>query len=292
MDNFKLIPLEYMKYDKYILENATNMDDRMRSLTVKKLSELPAQKMLKITPVKNQGGIGSCTGFGLVGCLDTLIAEKFNASENLSEIFCYWNNKKYDPWPGSEYSGSSVTTAAQLSVTNGVCHENVAPYVEKEVGEITSKMYTDASKRKATAITYLQNKAEWILSALAEGRPICIGIDVTPGFNNPNKGYVTSNGASQGGHCMAATGYFVQDGHYWVVIKNSWGTSWGDKGLCYYRMDKFLEVLQTAISIDGIVDSYKLGYTPAVEDKKLVKKCSTVWYAPWKKKCWYEEVAE
>ena len=34
----------------------------------------------------------------------------------------------------------------------------------------------------------------------------------------------------RGGHCVAAVGYRT-DGRF--IIRNSWGTNWGDKGFAY-----------------------------------------------------------
>ena len=35
----------------------------------------------------------------------------------------------------------------------------------------------------------------------------------------------------QGGHCMNLIGF--DDSKQWFICANSWGTNWGNKGLCY-----------------------------------------------------------
>jgi len=35
----------------------------------------------------------------------------------------------------------------------------------------------------------------------------------------------------QGGHCMNIIGY--DDSKQWFICANSWGTSWGNNGLCF-----------------------------------------------------------
>jgi C1A family cysteine protease len=37
-----------------------------------------------------------------------------------------------------------------------------------------------------------------------------------------------------GGHAILCVGYDEIKQHY--IVRNSWGTSWGDKGYCYFPM--------------------------------------------------------
>lgn len=54
------------------------------------------------------------------------------------------------------------------------------------------------------------------------------------------------------GHAVTAIGYGVENGDEYIIIKNSWGTSWGENGF-----GKIL--LSTYYSKQGICGSLTLG---------------------------------
>jgi C1A family cysteine protease len=75
-------------------------------------------------------------------------------------------------------------------------------------------------------------------AALAEGLPVVIGIDVYESFESESAtatGVIpmpnTSKEQLLGGHAICCAGY--DDSSNWVIFRNSWGTSWGDKGYGY-----------------------------------------------------------
>eukprot|EP00463_Aulacantha_scolymantha_P005049 TRINITY_DN628_c0_g1_i3.p1 TRINITY_DN628_c0_g1~~TRINITY_DN628_c0_g1_i3.p1 ORF type:complete len:87 (-),score=15.52 TRINITY_DN628_c0_g1_i3:145-405(-) len=69
-----------------------------------------------------------------------------------------------------------------------------------------------------------------MLTALA-GHPVSVCHN-TGGWQHYSGGIMTSC-SSGGGHCTQAVGY-TSDKDYWI-IKNSWGTSWGNSGYLYLK---------------------------------------------------------
>jgi hypothetical protein len=46
-----------------------------------------------------------------------------------------------------------------------------------------------------------------------------------------------------GGHCMLAVGYKIgDDDKEYIIVQNSWGQYWGDKGYCYIPMEYFCSI--------------------------------------------------
>ena len=82
---------------------------------------------------------------------------------------------------------------------------------------------------------------------LAGGQPIVASIRVTDDFRGPGlgaNGYLTGIGADvEGGHAVHVTGFAANDqlpaglpqapGGGWLIVKNSWGTCYGDGGYVY-----------------------------------------------------------
>ena len=74
-------------------------------------------------------------------------------------------------------------------------------------------------------------------TALAESLPVVIGIDVYESFESDEvakTGIVPIPGKKEqllGGHAVCVVGY--DDSKNWLIVRNSWGTSWGNKGYFY-----------------------------------------------------------
>ena len=80
-------------------------------------------------PVRNQGGIGSCVGHsGRVVYGDTL---DFDGKEP-SAMWIYKKGKIHDPFPGEDYSGTTIKGACRGLIKEGCCEEKFWPYLDDE----------------------------------------------------------------------------------------------------------------------------------------------------------------
>ena len=99
-------------------------------------------------PVKNQGSIGSCVGHsGRVVCGSANIFQ----SEEPSPMWIYKTAKKFDPWPGEDYSGTSIRGAASGLIKKGCCFERFWPYKDTEDSEPKEGAELDASYKKTSS---------------------------------------------------------------------------------------------------------------------------------------------
>lgn len=75
-----------------------------------------------------------------------------------------------------------------------------------------------------------------VRNVLAEYGPVSVAFEVVDGFKNYREGVYTSdvckNGPSDVNHAVLAVGYGVdtESKMDYYIVKNSWGTEWGDKG--------------------------------------------------------------
>lgn len=209
------------------------------------MANLPKEVDLrvKMPPVVDQGELGSCTANAIVsGLRDYLLKNSKADYLSLSRLFLYWHERQLD---GTVNEDSGATLRDGMKVLNkiGVCPEKDYPYdVNKFTQQPSQQAELDAGTYKIQQ--YQRVLALPVLKAvLAEGIPVVIGIKVYESFESPDvarTGMIPVPNKSRerflGGHAMCAVGY--KDNTNLVVVRNSWGDKWGDKGYCYmpYRL--------------------------------------------------------
>jgi len=113
---------------------------------------------------------------------------------------------------GSRKQGSLQTRRLPYTARDGSCKKSC-----KEV-------------EKSAITGVVQQKGEDQLLAGVNTVPVSICLDAMGGFQSYRSGIFNGPCGSQMNHAVLAVGY---TGEYWIV-KNSWGTSWGEQG--YIRM--------------------------------------------------------
>jgi C1A family cysteine protease len=206
-----------------------------------------------VTPVKNQGTCGSCYAFGSLGSLESKLAIDGAGTWDLSENHakeCNWRERNdYEDPPGSPWGscdGGNSWMIANLYSQTGSALESCNPYQATDVACSTACPYQQSvldfrvisgSTVPSTALLkqYLYDNGPIITSMYA---------DSGQGFDNSYTGAYTFNYSAPAGsanHCVLLVGWSNNlppvpggstpaDG--WIV-KNSWGTGWGDSGYFY-----------------------------------------------------------
>jgi len=210
------------------------------------LAKLPARvdHTPDMTPIRDQGQLGSCVGFAVTAMKEWQEAKEHEAElaegkkdhrkgkeYDLSESWVYWNAKKIDPWPGEE--GTSIRYAMKVLNRLGTPTEKGWPYDDVNIGEPKS-WATLVAKWSWIADYWRVSTLDELKVALSKG-PVPIGI---PCFEEIF--YVGSDGVIAypmnpdniyGGHAVCAVGY--DDLTKLVKFKNSWGRYWGKGGYGY-----------------------------------------------------------
>jgi len=119
----------------------------------------------------------------------------------------------------------------------GVCYEQDYPYVSgttKTAGTCDqSKCTKDAKVAPASYTDLVANSDDAMLSALAQ-QPVSVAIEADQtAFQLYKSGVFTAACGTNLDHGVLAVGYGTMDGQDYYKVKNSWGTSWGDKGYIY-----------------------------------------------------------
>jgi C1A family cysteine protease len=205
---------------------------------------------MQMPPVVDQGQAGSCTANALSGALGFLESqalqnkisspEEFNPNTFIpfSRMFIYYNERLIEGDPNQD-NGAQIRDGIKTLVQYGGCDEAIWPY---ELNNLFAKpsdpCYAEALQHKISAYYSLDNDLYQLKHALTSGYPIVFGFTVYSSFESPE---VASTGIMsmpqptedvEGGHAVLMVGYNDQDQHF--IVRNSWGTSWGQQG--YFLM--------------------------------------------------------
>ncbi|NWI90170.1 CATS protein, partial [Pitta sordida] len=185
-----------------------------------------------VTPVKNQGACGACWAFSAVGALEAQWKLKTGtlvslSAQNLVDCSGMYGNKGC--------AGGFMTEAFQYIIDNrGIESDLSYPYTAQN-----GTCHYNSSASAASCSRYVElpgGDEAALLQAVATVGPVAVAIDASrPTFFLYHSGvYDDPQCTQEVNHGVLVVGYgSLQNKEYWLV-KNSWGTWFGDSG--YIRM--------------------------------------------------------
>jgi len=212
-----------------ILNWVSHHDERSRDFPIRgAIREFALRdKMWRIGPILDQGREGACVGFGWTAeALSTPVAVKLDrvvsyavpVEGNEFARFLYHTAQTLDEWAGENYEGTSVLAGAKAM---------------QKVGLLKSY-------RWAFSI-------DDVIQAILGRGPVVLGIEWRSGMYEAPGGVLTAQGQVVGGHCITAVGYKTSspllDGDAGIVLQNSWGEDWGNKGTALIRVNELADLL-------------------------------------------------
>ena len=272
-----------------------------------KMGELPQQVSYEayIPPIGNQGDYGTCVGFSTAYYYRTMVdaiqrktttqatigqwlyspSDLYNRIKESSDVNC-----KEGAFPGDAFEkliNEGVATFAQVGYPN--CGSGNA-----------SRPSSSRISSAAAVIEPTEPSNQKILNAkkaLADGFPIVIGMLCPPSFHTtkdvwtPTPEEIANIDRIPSGHALTVIGYddFKHGGAFRIL--NSWGTAWGQNGLCWMRYEDFGRFVMfafegfplpdnnpppTAITLSGETSFQLLGGGAVPVQRSVVAKGTTI----------------
>lgn len=220
---------------------------------IKAAKSLPAAVDLRAwcSPIEDQGSLGSCTAHAGVGIVEYYEKKAFGKYIDASRLFLYKVTRNLSHWTGD--TGAFLRSTMGALVLFGAPPEEYWPYKIADFDkEPTAFCYAFAQSYQAikyyrhdppgTAKDVLLNRIKRYLVA---GHPSIFGFTVYSSIGQAGKTgkipYPCKSEKIEGGHAIIAIGYddkikIKNSGSCGIettgalLIRNSWGTGWGDAG--------------------------------------------------------------
>jgi len=200
-----------------------------------RLPKLPAEVDWRtqgaVTPVKDQGQCGSCWAFSTTGVLEGFYF--INNGKLLS--FSEQQIVDCDTDQDEGCNGGLPLNALQYTAQNGLQLESDYPYTAIDGTCAYKKRKAYNTNKNYKAIT--TQSADDLKAALVNG-PVSIGIEADQKvFQFYSSGVIKKNCGDDLDHAVLAVGYTTINKDEAFIVKNSWGTSWGQDGYVYISTD-------------------------------------------------------
>jgi cathepsin L len=233
-----LTAAEYQEMNGFKLANRTitpKPSKFMPPCNIALPDEVDWRKNGYVTPVKNQGQCGSCWAFSTTGSLEGQMFKKTGKLVSLSEqqlLDCSTSFGNHG------CNGGLMDQAFEYIKENGGLDTEASYCYEMAQGQCRYKQ-ADAFGCVTGYQDITEGNEQELQQALATQGPVSVAIDAShSSFQFYKQGVYDEPACNsfQLDHGVLAVGYGTENGQDYWLVKNSWGTGWGDQG--YIKMSR------------------------------------------------------
>ncbi len=227
-------------------ESDWHYEDAVASFALGAPPALPVSKDLREPTwwsINDQENTGSCVGWATADGVVRWHMTKAGRLEKkvlLSPRFVWMASKETDEFTSRpetfiEGAGTSLKSALDVCRKYGTVPDSLLPFKVQQLmfAGNENTFFATAAQRKISGYFNLQKNLQQWKSWIANNGPILAALNVDDTWSNATttKGKLDEflPNTVRGGHAIAVVGYTADR----FIIRNSWGTSWGDKGFAY-----------------------------------------------------------
>jgi C1A family cysteine protease len=211
------------------------------------------------SPIRNQEPLNSCTACAAIALIEYFQNRNRDEYTNASVLFLYKVARKLMHRQGDV--GASIRETMKAMVLFGIPPEEYWPYEPSKIDEEPTGFCYSYAQNYQT-IQYFRLDTPGLLASdllaqikmtLVAGIPSMFGLTIYSSIYeefNYKRGYIpvpNKKDHVEGGHAVVAVGYddhkIIQDSVGALLIRNSWGIKWGERGYGWLPYDYILRGL-------------------------------------------------
>lgn len=198
-----------------------------------------------VSPVLDQGTLGSCTSFGILSLCEYLQNKEGGKFTPMSELFLYYQERVIENSVRRD-DGAEIRDGIKAMAKTGCCLGKTWPYVVSKFKTKPPKAaYTEALNHQILSYYRLNTLTDY-KQCLTDGYPIVTGLAIYESFESDQVSetgivpYPSKREMYLGGHCVAIYGFDNNMSYNgltgYFLCKNSWGADWGTGGFFWIPM--------------------------------------------------------
>lgn len=196
-------------------------------------------------PVEQQGADNSCVAHSVTSAIEATLGV-----QDLSRLFVYWNARSYANQTGGDF-GCQPRNAVKGVTNFGAPPEPFWPFDKTQITVKPPQAAYDAALSLRTGIKAYQSVTALaaMKAAMLAGQPVVFGMIVPDTFVSVTRftGFLpmwTSTTKWIGRHAMVTAGF--DDAKGTVLVRNSFGSTWGSGGYCEMPYSWFSTITSTS----------------------------------------------
>ena len=185
------------------------------------------------TPIRSQGGCGSCWAFSAIGSMEASIRINWGVYVDLSEqwlVSCTDSGNCEGGWYHEAWNYLMCDGTPDYCNASGAVMEDDYPYQAAEVPCGCPFMHPYCLMNWED----VPNSVVPIKQAIMEYGPLSVALCVNDAFHGYDGGVFNDCSGTEINHAVVLVGWDDSMGSEGVwIMRNSWGTGWGDNGYMY-----------------------------------------------------------
>lgn len=212
---------------------AVHGNRHMKNIMPRRQSSLDWNKLGYVSPAQFQGSCGCCYAFATSSLIESHYAIKLNLTNKVPKLSkqqivdCSRDFGNF----GCE-GGFFEGTFKYIVAANGLDRESSYPYNAVEGDKCRFKKSEVAVK--ITGYRRLADNERIIRKTVEKIGPVLVGFQACDSLESYSKGIYEDSNCGRGNvelnHAVLITGYGSENGKDYWIVKNSWGSSWGENG--------------------------------------------------------------